>query len=124
MRGNRDSDFGQSGAKKRELWIEIANEMREHGYNIAAERVSKKWHNLMITYTKNQSKRHGTINWEFYDDIKAVYDGKVAQDSVDSTDDDSYLTPLRLDHLEQNGVDLQPAKRKRHCRDDNFESNR
>lgn len=96
--------------------------MRDHGYNIAADRVSKKWHNLLITY-KNQSKKHGQISWEFFDDVKAVYNDDNVRDNFDS-DNDSYLTPLRLDHLEQNGVDLQPAKRKRRGLDDNFDGNR
>lgn len=108
--------------KKTPLWQEISNEMGRHGYDISVERVSKKWHNLMITYMNNK-KKNKTVNWEFYDDLEALFNVmSVPEIDCDALgDNDPYLTPMTFEHLVKNGVDVQPAsKRKRY--DDNSNS--
>lgn len=76
MRGERDADFEQSGARKSQLWLEIANKMREGGYDFTSEKVSKKWHNITMTYQKNIEKNPSSVNWEFFDDMHAIFRNK------------------------------------------------
>lgn len=91
MRSDRDPDFEQPGARKSQLWIDICNKMREAGYDFTPEKVSKKWHNITITYHKNNEKKHGTINWEFYHELHEFYQHKKAQEYV--LDDDTSSEP-------------------------------
>lgn len=76
LRGERDADFDQSGARKSQLWLEISNKMREAGYDFTPEKVSKKWHNITITYQKNTEKDPSSVNWEFFDDMHAIFRNK------------------------------------------------
>lgn len=124
LRGDRESEFEQSGARKGQLWNDICEKLRDNGYDFSADRVSKKWHNIMITYQKNKSKKHGNINWEFYDDIEEVYRNKKMREIDLEADSYQYLPPNTLEHLEQNGVDLKPTKRKRTEQDDGYDSHR
>lgn len=80
MRGERDAEFDQSGARKSQLWLEISNKMREAGYDFSPEKVSKKWHNITITYQKNTEREPGTVNWEFFDDMHAIFRNKKMPD--------------------------------------------
>lgn len=52
--------------------------MQSMGYDFSAEKVSKKWHNIMITYHKNISKKNltGHVNWEFFEEIDHIYKHK------------------------------------------------
>lgn len=90
LRGDRDAEFEQSGARKSQLWIEICNKMREAGYDFSTEKVSKKWHNITITYHKNLEKKHGTINWEFFDDMHVIMKNRkhIEENSNDQIDDE------------------------------------
>lgn len=81
LRGEREAEFCDSSVRKSRLWEEICQSMRELGYDFSVEKVSKKWHNIMITYNKNTLKklRTGTVNWDFYDDIDVYYKDKRTQ---------------------------------------------
>lgn len=89
LRGERDVDFEQSGARKSQLWFEICNKMREAGYDFTPEKASKKWHNITITYQKNTEKDPNSINWEFFDDVHSVYQNKKLQEDTDYNELDS-----------------------------------
>lgn len=80
LRAEREADFEQSGARKSLLWIEISDKMRTSGYDFSPEKVSKKWHNIMITYNKNAEKKNGPVNWEFFDDIDTIYKHRRVHD--------------------------------------------
>lgn len=73
LRAERDADFEQSGARKSQLWLEICNKMREAGYDFTPDKVSKKWHNITTTYQKNTEKDANSVNWEFFDDMHALF---------------------------------------------------
>lgn len=75
LRGDRESEFEQGGARKSQLWVDICRRMRSLGYDFTPEKVSKKWHNILITYNKNLSKKQHSqqVNWEFFDEIDAVF---------------------------------------------------
>lgn len=90
LRGDRDAEFEQSGARKSQLWIEISNKMSEAGYDFSTEKVSKKWHNITITYHKNLEKKHGSINWEFFDDMHVIMKNRkhIEENSTDAIDDE------------------------------------
>lgn len=91
LRGERDADFEQSGARKSQLWLEIANKMREAGYDFTPEKVSKKWHNITITYQKNTEKNPESVNWEFFEDMHAVFRNKKMseENSMDYSEPES-----------------------------------
>ncbi|XP_055317617.1 uncharacterized protein LOC129576464 [Sitodiplosis mosellana] len=76
LRGERDAEFDQSGARKSQLWLEISNKMRDAGYDFTPEKVSKKWHNITITYQKNTDREPGSVNWEFFNDMHAIFRNK------------------------------------------------
>lgn len=80
LRIERDAEFDQPNARKSQLWCEIANEMRKAGYDFTVDKVSKKWHNMTITYHKNCDRPNGRINWEFYDDLDPFYRNKKMSD--------------------------------------------
>lgn len=75
--------------------------MRESGYDFTPEKVSKKWHNITITYQKNTEKDPESVNWEFFHDMHTVFQNKKMQE--DNSIDYGDVDPLR-----QNGI----AKRK------------
>lgn len=102
LRAERDADFEQSGARKSQIWLEICNKMRESGYDFTPEKVSKKWHNITITYHKNTEKDPESVIWEFFHDMHSVFKHKKFQEdnSIDYTD--------LIEPIKQNGV----AKRK------------
>lgn len=81
LRGAREADFQQGGARKGQLWEEINAKMCELGYNLSVDKISKKWHNILITYNKNIVKKEttGTVNWDFFDDIDVIYKDKRMQ---------------------------------------------
>lgn len=87
LRGEREAEFEQAGASKSLLWIEICKQMREMGYDFTAEKVSKKWHNIMITYNKNIRKKieTGIVNWGFFEDIDMYL--KMKREQNQSVDD-------------------------------------
>lgn len=62
--------------------------MRESGYDFTPEKVSKKWHNITITYHKNTEKDPDSVNWEFFNDMHSVFKNqKLNEDnSIDYSD--------------------------------------
>lgn len=94
LRGERESEFCDSSVRKSRLWEEICQSMRERGYDFTVEKVSKKWHNIMITYNKNTLKkmRTGTVNWDFYEDIDVYYKDKRTQLIYDDMYNDSKMS--------------------------------
>lgn len=94
LRIERDADFESGAGRKSQIWMEICNKMREAGYDFTPEKVSKKWHNITLTYHKNNEKKHGTINWEFYDDMHILFQNKQVQND-DSND--SEILPVAND---------------------------
>lgn len=103
LRGERDADFDQSGARKSQLWLEISNKMRRAGYDFTPEKVSKKWHNITITYQKNTDREPGSINWEFFEDMHAIFRNKKMseENSID------YIEPEP--HTKANGKSKRKA---------------
>lgn len=91
MRGERENEFEQGGARKSQLWVDICRIMRDMGYDFTPEKVSKKWHNIMITYNKNIGKKvqSGNVNWEFFEDIDRYFKEKRLQ-SYDDTSSYKY----------------------------------
>lgn len=88
LRTERNADFEQSGARKSQIWLEICSKMREFGYDFTPEKISKKWHNITITYQKNTEKDPDTVHWEFFNDMHSVFHNqKLHEDnSIDCSD--------------------------------------
>lgn len=76
LRTERNVEFEQSGARKSQIWLEICSKMRESGYDFTPEKVSKKWHNITITYQKNTEKDPDSVHWEFFKDMHSVFHNK------------------------------------------------
>lgn len=91
LRIDRDGDFENGAGRKSQIWVEICNKMRDAGYDFTPEKVSKKWHNITLTYHKNNEKKHGVINWEFYDDMHELFKNKQMQNE-DSNDSEAPST--------------------------------
>lgn len=75
LRGERDVDFETNNGRKGQMWVEISDRMAELGYDFGVDKVSKKWHNIMMTYNKNVKKkeRTGNVNWEYFEDLDAFF---------------------------------------------------
>lgn len=98
-------DFQAGILRKVDLWAEITQKLAdEHGITCSMEKISKKWHNIMITYQKNVAKkdRTGHVNWEFFDEIDVIFNGQqrqhspyenYADDSLSYGDSSSLLKP-------------------------------
>lgn len=95
LRTERNADFEQSGARKSQIWVEICSKMRESGYDFTPEKVSKKWHNITITYQKNTEKDPESVNWEFFNDMHSVFQNKKMQDPLDSSNDFGDIEPIK-----------------------------
>lgn len=102
LRTERNLDFEQSGARKSQIWLEVCNKMRESGYDFTPEKVSKKWHNITITYHKNTEKDPDSVNWEFFNDMHSVFKNQKLQED-NSIDYSDIVEPIK-----HNGI----AKRK------------
>ncbi|XP_017483041.1 PREDICTED: uncharacterized protein LOC108371930 [Rhagoletis zephyria] len=96
MRFERQLEFQQRLRQKKELWSEIATEMRRQGLcdsSLTAEACDLKYRNMLQTYKKNRLKEdsglQSLIAWEYYelfkealtagDDLEAA---QVGQDRV------------------------------------------
>lgn len=116
LRGERELDFEHGGARKNQLWVEISHKMRSYGYDFTAEKVSKKWHNIMITYNKNIRKKEttGIVNWEFFEDIDVYYKTK----RIIGTDEDYDVYPYEEQQLTPSVTLVPTSKRKSQLHDD------
>ncbi|XP_067630232.1 uncharacterized protein [Eurosta solidaginis] len=77
LRFERQVEFQQRIRQKKELWSEIAAEMRRQGlcdFSITAEVCDLKYRNMLQTYKKNRLKEdsgmHSLIAWEYYELFK------------------------------------------------------
>lgn len=102
LRTERNADFEQSGARKSQIWLEICSKMRESGYDFTPEKVSKKWHNITITYQKNTEKDRDSVNWEFFNDMHSVFQNRKMQE--DNSNDYGDIEPIK-----HNGVTKRKA---------------
>ncbi|KAJ8962275.1 hypothetical protein NQ318_018254 [Aromia moschata] len=76
----RVEKFRNPKIKKRELWSEIANEMKKMGYAVHPDILDKKMRNMRSTYTKivdnNKTKiktGRGRIKWEYFDRFQQIF---------------------------------------------------
>lgn len=88
LRGERELDFDGNNGRKGQMWMEISDRMAEQGYDFGVEKVSKKWHNIMMTYHKNVKKKqqHGRVNWEYFQDLEMYYQGRNSSGTPDMVD--------------------------------------
>lgn len=77
LRFERQLEFQQRIRQKKELWSEIATEMRRQGlcdFSLTAEVCDLKYRNMLQTYKKNRLKEdsgmQSLIAWEYYDIFK------------------------------------------------------
>ncbi|XP_053962414.1 uncharacterized protein LOC128865989 [Anastrepha ludens] len=88
LRFERQLEFQQRIRQKKELWSEIATEMRRQGlcdFSLTAEVCDLKYRNMLQTYKKNRIKEdsgmQSLIAWEYYELFK---DALTAVDELDA----------------------------------------
>uniref|UniRef100_A0A034VBB5 Myb/SANT-like DNA-binding domain-containing protein n=1 Tax=Bactrocera dorsalis TaxID=27457 RepID=A0A034VBB5_BACDO len=88
LRFERQLEFQQRIRQKKELWSEIATEMRRQGlcdFSLTAEVCDLKYRNMLQTYKKNRLKEdsgmQSLIAWEYYDIFKEAL---TASDDLDA----------------------------------------
>ncbi|CAD7014780.1 uncharacterized protein LOC101449962 isoform X2 [Ceratitis capitata] len=100
LRFERQIEFQQRIRQKKELWSEIATEMRRQGlcdFSLTAEVCDLKYRNMLQTYKKNRLKEdsgmHSLIAWEYYDLFK---EGLTLSDDLDVQEGQRRVVPLLL----------------------------
>ncbi|XP_067634305.1 uncharacterized protein [Eurosta solidaginis] len=71
IRGPMQGMFTEGRQKRTALWLHCTRQLHKMGYRHSAAKVQKKWHNILITYTKNLPKKNSSnyVHWEFFEDM-------------------------------------------------------
>uniref|UniRef100_A0A1B0ALK1 Myb/SANT-like DNA-binding domain-containing protein n=1 Tax=Glossina palpalis gambiensis TaxID=67801 RepID=A0A1B0ALK1_9MUSC len=80
VRGPMENRFCEGRHKRTALWLQCTRQLQKMGFRYNAAKVQKKWHNILITYNKNLSKKYATgyVHWEFFEDMFKYLQGKKA----------------------------------------------
>lgn len=91
IRGPMEGSFTEGRQKRTALWISVTRQLQKLGFRYSAAKVQKKWHNILITYNKNLSKKFhsGYVHWEFFEEMFKYLQGKKAECDQYSQDDNS-----------------------------------
>lgn len=75
MYQERRHEFFSNTVRKRDLWMEIANEMNSQGFNVTWVHCEKKWYNLYATYKKviDQNRKRVRV-WSTWPYLKLFQD--------------------------------------------------
>ncbi|XP_053965442.1 uncharacterized protein LOC128867889 [Anastrepha ludens] len=80
IRGPMQGMFTEGRQKRTALWLHCTRQLQKLGFRYSAAKVQKKWHNILITYSKNlpKKKTSGYVHWEFFEEMhKYLKDKKV-----------------------------------------------
>ncbi|KFM58110.1 hypothetical protein X975_25453, partial [Stegodyphus mimosarum] len=89
-------DFISNTVRKRDLWMDIANEMNSQGFPVTWVHCEKKWYNLYATYKKvidhNRKRVRVWSTWPYLKLFQEIFStaDDVAQQSVVSTEQSKY----------------------------------
>ncbi|XP_013104726.1 uncharacterized protein LOC106085175 isoform X2 [Stomoxys calcitrans] len=80
IRGPMEHRFTEGRQKRTALWLHCTRQLQKMGFRYSAGKVQKKWHNILITYNKNLSKKYtsGYVHWEFFEEMFKYLQGKKA----------------------------------------------
>ncbi|XP_005186173.2 uncharacterized protein LOC101899189 [Musca domestica] len=80
IRGPMEHRFTEGRQKRTALWLHCTRQLQKMGFRYSAGKVQKKWHNILITYNKNLSKKFtsGYVHWEFFEEMYKYLQGKKA----------------------------------------------
>ncbi|XP_075166945.1 uncharacterized protein LOC142239064 [Haematobia irritans] len=80
IRGPLEHRFTEGRQKRTDLWLYCTRQLQKMGFRYSAGKVQKKWHNILITYNKNLSKKFksGYVHWEFFEEMFKYLQGKKA----------------------------------------------
>ncbi|XP_030387455.1 putative uncharacterized protein DDB_G0294196 isoform X2 [Scaptodrosophila lebanonensis] len=75
-----EGSFTEGRQKRTALWLHCTRQLQRLGFRYSAAKVQKKWHNILITYNKNLSKKYvsGYVHWEFFEEMFKYLQGKKA----------------------------------------------
>ncbi|XP_037953402.1 uncharacterized protein LOC119683669 [Teleopsis dalmanni] len=124
IRGPMEDRFTEGRQKRTALWLSCTRQLQRLGYRYSAAKVQKKWHNILITYNKNLSKKYacGFVHWEFFEDMFKYLQGKKAdcdasfqlnsQSQIDSNSPQIKQsgTPTPLNQSYQSTTDQKPPR--------------
>ncbi|XP_017145885.1 putative uncharacterized protein DDB_G0294196 [Drosophila miranda] len=86
IRGPMEGNFTEGRQKRTALWLHCTRQLQRLGFRYSAAKVQKKWHNILITYNKNLTKKYvsGYVHWEFFEEMFKYLQGKKADMSQQS----------------------------------------
>ncbi|XP_041449245.1 putative mediator of RNA polymerase II transcription subunit 26 isoform X2 [Drosophila obscura] len=81
-----EGNFTEGRQKRTALWLHCTRQLQRLGFRYSAAKVQKKWHNILITYNKNLTKKYvsGYVHWEFFEEMFKYLQGKKADMSQQS----------------------------------------
>lgn len=78
IRGPMEDKFNEGRQQRTTLWLLVTKHLHKLGFRYSPAKVQKKWHNILITYSKNISKKEdsGYVHWEFFEEMYKYLEGK------------------------------------------------
>ncbi|XP_017474598.1 PREDICTED: basic-leucine zipper transcription factor A-like [Rhagoletis zephyria] len=104
VRGSMQAKFSEGRQKRTELWLHITRELQNLGFHYSEAKVQKKWHNIIITYSKNLPKKitSGCVQWEFFEDMhKYLKDKKVDMSDFQYQSASNHKPPVEQQQQQQ-----------------------
>lgn len=99
IRGPMQGMFTEGRQKRTALWLHCTRQLQKLGFRYSAAKVQKKWHNILITYSKNlpKKKSSGYVHWEFFEEMHKYLKDK----QVDIYDFQMQSTPYTKSAIQQ-----------------------
>ncbi|BFG04567.1 uncharacterized protein DMAD_03508 [Drosophila madeirensis] len=106
IRGPMEGNFTEGRQKRTALWLHCTRQLQRLGFRYSAAKVQKKWHNILITYNKNLTKKYvsGYVHWEFFEEMFKYLQGKKA----DMSQSNPAPQPQQTQVQQTNQQDQQP----------------
>ncbi|XP_016986101.1 uncharacterized protein LOC108049435 [Drosophila rhopaloa] len=118
IRGPMEGSFTEGRQKRTALWLHCTRQLQRLGFRYSAAKVQKKWHNILITYNKNLSKKYvsGYVHWEFFEEMFKYLQGKKADFDLQLPQQSLTVAPApttngqnQTQGLPQQTIQLQPT---------------
>ncbi|CAD7013525.1 unnamed protein product [Ceratitis capitata] len=106
IRGPMQGMFTEGRQKRTALWLHCTRQLQKLGFRYSAAKVQKKWHNILITYSKNLPKKQtsGYVHWEFFEEMHKYLKDK----KFDMYDFKMQSTPYTKTSMSQQQQQQQP----------------
>ncbi|XP_036330436.1 uncharacterized protein LOC118742459 isoform X2 [Rhagoletis pomonella] len=111
IRGPMQGMFTEGRQKRTALWLHCTRQLQKLGFRYSAAKVQKKWHNILITYSKNLPKKitSGYVHWEFFEEMhKYLKDKKVDMYDFQYKSTSYHKSPVEQQQQQQQQQQPQP----------------